>query len=100
MGHLLADERFHKAACIWFTPIITVEWLRSRIEQIHPPSLFIIGTEDQFYQPELLKQLEKVTGGNSLVIEEIDHSLEIPGDIPKSLMVLNQIVQRLHEFFN
>ena len=100
MGHLLADERFQKAACIWFTPILTVEWLLSRIEQTHPRSLFIIGTEDQFYKPDILKHLEKVTAGNSLVIEGVGHSLEIPDDIPKSLMVLNQMVQGLREFFN
>ena len=100
MGHLLADERLQKAACIWFTPILTVEWLLSRIEQTHPRSLFIIGTEDQFYKPDILKHLETITSGHSLILEDVDHSLEIPGDIPKSLMALNQMVQRLQEFFN
>ena len=100
MGHLLADSLFKKATCIWETPLLTVEWLRSRIEQTHPRSFFVIGTADRFYQPDILKRLEHVTKGQSMVIEGANHALEIPGDIPKSLIVLNQIVQALHVFLN
>jgi hypothetical protein len=100
MGQLLADAVFQRATCIWLTPLLTIEWLRSRIEQTHPRSLFILGTADKFYQPDILKQLEHVTAGRSLVIEGANHGLEIPGDIPKSLAVLNQIVQVLQEFLD
>jgi hypothetical protein len=100
MGHLLADSRFQRATCVWSTPLLTVEWLRSRIEQIHPHSLFIIGTADKFYKPDILKHLENVTKGRAVVIEGADHGLEIPDDISKSLMALNQIVQVLQEFLN
>lgn len=100
MGHLLADRRFHQAACVWLTPLLTVEWLRSRIEEIHPPSLFAIGTADRFYQPEVLTHLERVTNGRVLLIEGVDHSLEVPGDIRKSLLALNQIVNALQEFLS
>lgn len=100
MGHLLADSLFQRATCIWETPLLTVEWLRSRIEQIRPHSFFVIGTADKFYQPDILKYLEHITNGHSLVIEGANHALEIPGDISKSLIVLNQIVQALYEFLN
>lgn len=100
MGHLLSDRRFAKAICIWLTPLLTVDWLCSRIEQVRPRSLFVIGTADQFYQPETLKRLEKVTNGVALVIEGANHALEIPGDIPKSLTMLNQIVQALQVFLD
>jgi hypothetical protein len=100
MGHLLADPIFQKATCIWLTPLLTVDWLRSRIEQTRPRSLFVIGTADRFYNPDVLKDLERITRGRSLVLESVNHALEIPGDIPKSLTVLNQIVQALQEFLN
>ena len=100
MGHLLADSRFQKGTCVWETPLLTVEWLRARIEQIHPRSLFIVGTADKFYKPDILKYLELLTQGQSVVIEGANHGLEIPGDIPKSLMALNQMVQALQEFLN
>ena len=98
MGHLLADPVFQKATCIWITPLLTVEWLRTRIEQTHPRSLFILGTADKFYLPDILKQLEHSTGGRSVLIEGANHGLEIAGDIPKSLVALNQIVQALQEY--
>ena len=100
MGHLLADSLFQSAACIWETPLLTVEWLRARIEQTHPHSFFLIGTADKFYQPDILKHLEHVTKGHSLVIDGANHALEIPGDISKSLVVLEQIVQALRAFLN
>jgi len=98
MGHLLADRRFQGTTCIWLTPLLTVDWLRNRIEEIHPRSLFIIGTADQFYQPDIFRQLETVTNGSALVIEDANHALEIPGDIQKSVQALSQIVQALQEF--
>ena len=100
MGHLLGDSRFQRATCVWFTPLLTLDWLCSRIEQTHPRSLFIMGTADRFYKPEILKHLEDITNGSSIVIEGANHPLEIPGDIPKSLTVLNQIVQALREFLS
>jgi hypothetical protein len=100
MGHLLADARFQRATCVWSTPLLTVEWLCSRIEQVHPRSLFIIGTADKFYKPDILEHLEYVTKGRAAVIEGANHGLEIPDDISKSLTALNQIVQVLQEFLN
>jgi hypothetical protein len=98
MGQLLADSRFQSATCVWLTPLLTMDWLCSRIEQTRPRSLFIIGAADKFYRPEILKRLEHITAGRNLVIEGVNHALEIPGDIPKSLAALDQIVQALQEF--
>jgi hypothetical protein len=98
MGFLLADKRFQRANCVWSTPPLTTEWLRSRIEQIHPSSLFILGTADQYYQPEILNRLLSVTNGQAVIIEGANHGLEIPENIPGSLMALGQIVQALQEF--
>jgi len=98
MGHLLADRRFQQATCIWLTPILTVDWLRARIEQVRPRSLFVIGTADQFYQPDILKHLETVTSSRAVVINDANHALEIQGDIQQSIMVLNQMTQAVQEF--
>jgi hypothetical protein len=98
IGHLLADARFQRASCIWMTPILSVGWLCQRIEEVRPQSLFIIGTADQFYQPDVLNRLEQVTNGHSIVLDGVNHGLEVPGDIPKSLGALSQIVQALQEF--
>jgi len=100
MARLLTDRRFQRATCVWSTPLLTAEWLCSRIEQIRPRSLFIVGTADKSYKPDILKHLEHATNGRSIVLEGANHGLEIPGDISKSLLVLNQIVHGLQEFMN
>ncbi|MBK9927451.1 MAG: hypothetical protein IPP66_19450 [Anaerolineales bacterium] len=98
LANLLTDSRFQNATCVWSTPLLTLEWLRERIEQVHPRSLFITGTADKFYKPEILKHLETVTNGRTVVIEGANHGLEIPESISASLAALGQIVQALQEF--
>jgi hypothetical protein len=98
MGHLLTDSRFSGATCVWFTPILTDEILVKRIEQVRPRSLFIIGTADSYYKPDVLKRLVDATHGRQTVIDAATHGLEIPGSIPKSLDVLNRIVNDLQDF--
>lgn len=98
MGFLLGDERFQKAGCVWSTPPLTNEWLCSRIEQIRPRSLFMMGTADDYYKPEKLKHLAGVTNGRAVIIEGANHGLEVPESIPKSLVGLGQIVQALQAF--
>jgi hypothetical protein len=98
MGHLLAGPRFRAAACVWLTPLLGVGGLLSRIEETRPRSLIVIGTADKFYQPGPLEQAERLTGGRSLVLEGVDHSLEIPGDLAGSLDGLGRIVRALQAF--
>jgi pimeloyl-ACP methyl ester carboxylesterase len=98
LGHLLSDRRFQAASCIWLTPLLTAEWLRSRIEQIHPHSLFVVGTADKYYIPDTLEHLVKVTHGQVKVIEGADHALQVPGSIEDSITVLKQVVQALQGF--
>ncbi|HJS17817.1 MAG TPA: hypothetical protein VJ785_03660 [Anaerolineales bacterium] len=98
LGLLLADSRFQQSACVWLTPLLTSERLCSQIEKVRPRSLFVIGTADRYYKPDVLKHLEDITDGHALVLEGVEHGLEIPGDIPKSLSVLNQITQTVQEF--
>jgi len=64
------------------------------------PALFVIGTADRQYKPDLLAQVESATGGETLVIPGADHSLEIPGDVPASLQAMERIVLALQGFVN
>jgi len=98
MGHLLTDSRFQSATCVWSTPMLTVEWLPKQIEQVKPRSLFIVGTADNYYKPEILKKLVEATKGRVVGIDRATHALEIPGSISESLDVLNRIVKELQGF--
>jgi hypothetical protein len=100
MGHLLEDERFAQASCVWLTPILANGWLCAQIRKHHPRSLFIIGTADHFYQPALLQELVMATQGKALVLDGVHHGLEIEGDIPGTLATLRRIVDAVQEFIS
>lgn len=98
MGHLIGDARFRAANCVWSTPLLTVEWLCSTIEAIRPRSLFIMGTADHFYNPDVMEHLASVTNGQTVIIEGAHHGLEIEGDVSGSLAGLHKIIDALEEF--
>jgi hypothetical protein len=100
MGHLLDDPRFAPASCVWSTPILASEWLCGQIQKHRPRSLFIIGTADRYYKPAILEKLIGATKGKLLVLEGVDHGLEIPDDVEGSLSALHQIVDAVEEFFS
>jgi hypothetical protein len=98
MGHLLANKRLRKASCVWLTPLLTNAWLRGRIKQYRPRSLFVIGTADEFYNAGYLTEVCEATNGKSVVIEGANHGLVIPGEVVQSLKALTQIVTAIGEF--
>lgn len=98
MGHLLALPALQAAACVWLTPLLQYEGLRAQIKRGKQRSLFVIGTADRGYDPLTLSEAVEATGGQSLVVEGADHSLELPGSISHSLDVLKQVVQAVEAF--
>lgn len=72
--------------------------LVTKINKSPTRSLFIFGTADDYYTPEILQHLVNVTNGRAVVIEGANHGLEVPKSIPRSLQGLGQIVQGLQEF--
>ncbi len=100
MGYLLLTvPQMPQVRAIWLTPLLKRLELRTQIQQVHPRSLFIIGTEDPHYDAAQLRELKQVTQGETLVIEGADHLLEVPGGIIPSLHVMEQIMQTIQRFF-
>lgn len=98
MGHLLALPALQQAVCVWLTPLLQYEGLRAQIKRGKQRSLFVIGTADRGYDPVTLSEAVEATGGQSLVVEGADHSLELPGNIARSLDVLKQVIQAVEAF--
>ncbi len=101
MGHLLLTvPQMPQVRAIWLTPLLKLPEFRTTVRRVHPRSLFIIGTEDPHYDAVELTELEKVTQGETLVIEGAGHLLEVPGGIIPSLHVMEQIMQTIQSFFD
>ncbi len=99
MGNLLATEPRVKAArYVWLTPLLHDKQLRAQITLGRPPSLFVIGTADGHYAPSYLEEIVEATQGQSVVIQDADHGLEIKGSVARSLRALERVVAAMEAF--
>jgi pimeloyl-ACP methyl ester carboxylesterase len=100
MGHLLTCEAsLSRARAIWLTPLLPIERLRGEIRRWGGPSLFVIGTADTCYDPDLLREVQSATKGETVVIEGADHILET-SDIWESLRILEQVMRAVQQFLD
>ncbi len=98
-GHLLTAEPALRAAeVIWLTPLLWNDALREQIRQVKPRSLFACGSADPHYSADHLAELRAATGGQAVVIENANHSLDIEGDVAQSLRALGQVMQAVQAF--
>jgi len=101
MGQLLTEGlRLPQTQCIWLTPLLRDDRLRAQIRQARSRSLFVIGTADGHYDPAYLDEVRLASRGESVVLEDADHSLEIKGDTVGSIRALEQIVRATQRFLD
>jgi hypothetical protein len=99
MGYLLTTEvSLAQAKAIWLTPLLWNDMLCSQIKQAIPRSLFVAGTQDPHYNPHGLSEAADATGGEMVIIDGADHSLEIKGDVLASLQALEQVMRAVQQF--
>lgn len=84
--------------CIFLTPIL--QQMEPALDLIRQCSntFYVIGTIDPYYDPGLIVKFRTTQPDNFLIIEGVNHSLELPGDAIHSLAVLDNIVRRLNMF--
>jgi hypothetical protein len=101
MGYLLTeDTRLAQAQCVWLTPLLRDDRLRAQMRRARGHSLFVIGTADGHYDPAYLDEVRLASGGESVVIEGADHSLEIKGDTVGSIRAVEQTVRAIQRFLD
>jgi predicted alpha/beta-hydrolase family hydrolase len=99
MGHLLgAVPDLAAARAVWLTPLLRLDHLRAQIAGWGGASLFVIGTADPHYDRDALAEAQAATNGSAVVVADADHSLEIAGDIVRSLQAMIEVVQALERF--
>ncbi len=86
------------AACLWLTPVLNDPATLQQMKNTRGPSLVVIGTEDPFYQPGLISELEQSPNCQVMVVDGADHSLEIKGDLQESLRIMLKITERIAGF--
>lgn len=99
MGHLLeTQEELRDAKTIWLTPLIKNPQLLEQMLTYMKDAVLVIGTKDPHYDSDIIDRLNMATQLSGIVIDGANHSLEIEGDVTKSLRVLMQFVSILQQF--
>lgn len=99
MGDLLTtDDHLTEARAIWLTPVLRSERLYTQIKEWGKRSLIVIGTADPHYNQARLDEIQRSTKGETLVIEGADHSLEIGGDVLRSLEAMEKVIRSIQSF--
>ena len=99
IGHLLDTfSNTRRSTVIWHTPLIKMPHLVRQITKHKPHSLFVIGTADPHYDREVLGEVKAATSGRLIVIEEANHSMEVPGGVEDSLKVMTEIIDGIRQF--
>jgi hypothetical protein len=101
MGYLLTeDARLSRARCMWLTPLLRDDRLRAEMSRARGHSLFVIGTADSHYDPAYLEEVRLASGGEGVVLQGADHSLEIEGDVVGSIRAVEQTVRVMQQFLD
>ena len=99
MGHLLTtDDHLREANAIWLTPVLRSEKLCRQIKEWGRRSLIVIGTADPHYNQALLDEIQGATDSEMLIVEGADHSLEIGGDVLRSLDAMQKVIRAIQVF--
>jgi hypothetical protein len=99
LGHLLTQNDISSTKFVWLTPLLRNEYLRNQITSRQHQALFVIGTKDPHYSADVVKEVEDKTGGESLVAEHANHSLEVEG-VLESTLVMQTYVAKLSDFLD
>jgi hypothetical protein len=99
LGHLLeTQENLRNTKTIWLTPLVKNPNLIEQMLTYMKDAIMVIGTSDSQYDSNIIDRLNANTQLGGIVIDGANHSLEIEGDVTKSLRVLLQIVTIIQQF--
>jgi hypothetical protein len=99
LGHLLTQSDISSTKFVWLTPLFRNEPLRKQLTSRKHQALFVIGTKDPHYKADVLNEVENKTGGESLVVQNANHSLEVEG-VLESVAITEQYVGSLSAFLD
>ena len=98
LAYLVTQGSYATATTIWLTPLLRQPWLVQAASQCRGPALFVAGGGDSTYDPASLKAIQQATGARSFILEGANHSLEIPGELQRSVAWMSEYLQEIDRF--
>ena len=98
MAPLLADDgRLRTAEAVWLTPVLKKPGFLDLLRRCPQRGLIVIGTADWYYDADILADLER-QGLRVLVVPDVNHGLECPGDVVRSAEAMVEITRAIDRF--
>ncbi len=99
MGHLLSNHpQPAPMRAVWLTPMLQEDVLRDQMCRCGGPSLVAIGTADPHFDPMYLQEIRSRTQCQAVVVDDADHSLDIPGDVIASVRAVERVTREVGAF--
>ncbi|MDH5160033.1 hypothetical protein [Heyndrickxia oleronia] len=98
LTHLLNYPKYHAAKAIWLTPLLQRNDVYNALLNNKNQALCIIGDKDPCFIYEKFEEIKNNNRLKTSLIEGANHSLEIEGDIFKSIEVLKDVMVKIDEF--
>ena len=95
---LLKNPLFDSAKLIWFTPLISEDFVYQALMEAGNKGQVYIGTEDPCYSPERFDVLSKKENLECHLINGVNHALEKSDDILQSIDILKEIMEKVSAF--
>ena len=100
LAYLVTQGGYSAATTIWLTPLLRQPWLVQAASQCRGPALFVAGTGDTTYDPAALVRIREATGARALILDGGNHSLEVPGELDRSIAWIGKYVQEIKSFLS
>lgn len=87
-----------RVEAIWITPLWERDDVRRGALHLNIRSLVVAGSADPMHHAEYHDEICHTLDASSLVIADADHSLEIPGDVNRTLTAYSHLTAAVERF--
>ena len=98
MSYELKKERFKSAKAIWLTPLIQRNDVLDAMVSSENKSLCVIGDKDSCYSEERFSKVLENPNITSMLIPNVNHSLEYNENPVESIDVLKSVIAEIEQF--
>ena len=80
---------------VWLTPLLGRSAVAEALQQATVPTLVVGSADDPTWDRAAAARLHRT---DVLQVTGADHTLQVPGDVPRSLEILSQVADRIDRF--
>lgn len=97
---LQENHELRSAKTIWLTPLLHLPPVSQAVLEANSPAFIVGSTADPTFETESINRIQSMANVVSHIVQDANHSLEVPDDPLRSLQILLQVAQNLNNFLS